>query len=69
MKKIFIILAISSVGFVACNNSGEGEKGADTTAVAPTEPASVTPAAPANTDTVINLDTNHAPAADTSVKK
>ncbi|MCF3112136.1 hypothetical protein LL912_25335 [Niabella sp. CC-SYL272] len=69
MKKIFTILAISSVGFIACNNAAEGDKSGDSTAVAPTDTTSITPAPPANTDTVINLDTNHAPAVDTTVKK
>lgn len=64
MKKLFILLAISSVGFVSCNNSAEGDKGADSTAVAP-DTAGVTAVPPANTDTVINLDTNHVPAGDT----
>lgn len=65
MKKIFILLAISSIGFVSCNNGAEGDKGADSTAVAP-DTAGVTPAPPANMDTVINLDTNNVPAGDTS---
>lgn len=55
MKKLFIVLAISSVGFVACNNSAEGDQTGDTTAVAPTE---VAPPPVENPDTLVNLDTN-----------
>ncbi len=62
MKKLFILLAISSIGFASCNNNAEGEKGADSTAVAP----DTIPVPPANIDTVINLDTNNVPAFDTS---
>lgn len=54
MKKLFIVLAVASLGFVACNNSGEKKDGADTTAT-PTE----TPAA---------TDTNHTAPADTTAK-
>ncbi|MGJ7033835.1 hypothetical protein [Niabella hirudinis] len=68
MKKLFIVLAISSVGFAACNNSAEGENGGDTTAAAPIDAPSVTPPAVGN-DTVVNLDTNHVAPVDTTVKK
>ncbi|MCH5718438.1 hypothetical protein [Niabella hibiscisoli] len=33
MKKLFILFAISSLGFVACNNAAEGEGGSDSTNV------------------------------------
>ncbi|MBO9595221.1 MAG: hypothetical protein J7599_20115 [Niabella sp.] len=69
MKKLFILLVISSIGFVSCNNNASSDKGADSTAVAP----DTIPVPPANIDTVINLDTNNAPAFDTvneqSIKK
>lgn len=31
MKKLFIVLAVASLGFVACNNETETEKTADST--------------------------------------
>ena len=40
MKKLFIVLAIASLGFVACNNESKTEvKTEDTTTVAPAAPA------------------------------
>ncbi len=33
MKKLFIVLAVVSLGFVACNNSGEKTETTDTPAV------------------------------------
>lgn len=57
MKKLFIVLAVASLGFVACNNESESVETPDTTVV--TEPvAPVTPdttvAAP---DTTASVDT------------
>lgn len=57
MKKLIIVLAIGSIGFVACNSGAEGDKGADSSAVAPTDAATVPPAI--TSDTVVNLDTNN----------
>jgi hypothetical protein len=40
MKKLLIVLAIASLGFVACNNESKTEvKTEDTTTVAPATPA------------------------------
>ncbi len=33
MKKLFIVLAVASLGFVACNNDGDKTPAADTPAV------------------------------------
>ena len=55
MKKVFALLAITSL-MVACNNSGESKPAADTTAVA----------APADTTAPAAADTTHAAAADTT---
>ena len=45
MKKLFIVLAIASLGFVACNNESKTEvKTEDTTTVAPAAPAQDTTA-------------------------
>lgn len=33
MKKLFIVLAVASLGFVACNNDSEGKTDKDTTVV------------------------------------
>lgn len=33
MKRLFIILAVATLGFVACNNSAENKTAEDTTAV------------------------------------
>ena len=52
MKKLFIVLAIASLGFVSCNNESKTEvKTEDTTTVAPAAP-----------------DTTTAPVADTTAK-
>jgi hypothetical protein len=46
MKKLFIVLAVASLGFVACNNEGEKNETADTPAVeAPPVPAVIDSAA------------------------
>lgn len=55
MKKLFIVLAVASLGFVACNNSGENKETTDT----PAAPATETPAAPAG-------DSATAPAGDSA---
>ena len=59
MKKLFIVLAIASLGFVACNNESKTEvKSEDTTAApAPPAPAPDTTAAPAQADTTAKADT------------
>ena len=55
MKKLFIVLAVSSLGFVACNNESKTEeKSADTT-LTTTPPADTTTPAPA--DTTVKADT------------
>ena len=51
MKKLFIVLAIASLGFVACNNESKTEVKAEDTVT------TVTPAAPATQDTVTVQDT------------
>jgi len=56
MKKLFIVLAIASLGFVACNNESKTEVKEDTTTVAPA-PAPDTTAAPAQADTTAKADT------------
>lgn len=35
MKKLFIVLAVASLGFVACNNDSESTETKDTTVVVP----------------------------------
>jgi hypothetical protein len=52
MKKLFIVLAIASLGFVACNNESKTEVKEDTT-------STVAPAP---------VDTTAAPAPDTTAK-
>jgi hypothetical protein len=52
MKKLFIVLAVASLGFVACNNEAKTEEKTDTTAA----PAVDTIAAPA-VDTTAKVDT------------
>lgn len=68
MKKLFIVLAISSVGFVACNSGADGENSGDTTAVAPVDTTSIAPPA-VNNDTMVNLDTNQVAPVDTAAKQ
>lgn len=54
MKKLFIVLAVASLGFVACNNESEtATENKDTTTVVAPDPA---PAAPAQ-DTTAQGDT------------
>ena len=47
MKKLFIVLAIASVGFVACNNESKTEVKSEDTATV------VTPVTPAPDTTVV----------------
>ncbi|ANH81259.1 hypothetical protein A8C56_09925 [Niabella ginsenosidivorans] len=69
MKKLFIVLVISSVGFVACNSGSNGDaNSSDSTAVAPTTPDSINAPEKAAGDTV-NLDTNAATHTDTAATK
>ncbi|MGE9314148.1 hypothetical protein ACLOAU_21015 [Niabella sp. CJ426] len=60
MKKLFILFAISSLGFVACNNASEGEGNSDSTGTS-SDTTAVDPTLgnpPVNpTDTMVNLDT------------
>lgn len=53
MKKLFIVLAVASLGFAACGNEGEKKEGSDTPAVKVDSPAVVTPAP----DTTVKTDT------------
>lgn len=70
MKKLFILFAISSLGFVACNNAAEGEGSADSTNSSDTSAVDPTLGNPPvnPTDTMVNLDTTAA-ATDTSAIK
>jgi hypothetical protein len=43
MKKLFIVLAVASLGFVACNNDSENKGTSDTPAVTVDSPAVVPP--------------------------
>jgi hypothetical protein len=52
MKKLFIVLAVASLGFVACNNESKTEEVKDTT-VTPAPDTLVTPAP----DTTVKPDT------------
>ena len=57
MKKLFIVLAVASLGFVACNNESKiEEKSADTTVVTAPVPDTTTvtpvPDTTAKTDTL-----------------
>ena len=68
MKKVLFLLAISSLGFVACNNSADGNSTEDSTAMSDStviDPTVGNP--PVNpTDTMVNVDTTTAPT-DTSL--
>jgi outer membrane murein-binding lipoprotein Lpp len=44
MKKLFILLAVASLGFVACNNEAENKETSDSPAVKIDTPAVVPPA-------------------------
>lgn len=59
MKKLFILFAISSLGFVACNNASESEDSTETSDTSVVDPTLGNP--PVNpTDTMVNLDTTAA---------
>lgn len=59
MKKLFIVLAVASLGFVACNNESKTEESKDTTTVV--TPVDTTVVVPADTtakvDTAAKVDT------------
>lgn len=65
MKKLFIVLAVASLGFVACNNEAEKTESNDT----PATPAPVETPAPAQDTTKKDTNTVTAPAGDTTAKK
>jgi hypothetical protein len=44
MKKLFIVLAIASLGFVACNNESKTEVKEDSTSTVTPAPEATTPA-------------------------
>ena len=54
MKKLFIVLAVASLGFVACNNESETK---ETTTDSVTAPVVDTTAAPVTVDTTVKADT------------
>ena len=55
MKKLFIVLAVASLGFVACNNESKTE---ETTTDTVTTPVDTTTVAPAPVDTTaVKADT------------
>lgn len=53
MKKLFIVLAVASLGFVACNNESKTEETSTDSVTAPVD----TTAAPATVDTTVTVDT------------
>ena len=48
MKKIFIVLAVASVGFVACNSEAENKPAEDTTVAVTVDTAVIAPVTPAD---------------------
>lgn len=58
MKKLFLVLAVASLGFVACNNEGETKETTDTTTVtAPVEPTPAPDTTAPVVDTTVKADT------------
>jgi len=58
MKKLFIVLAVASLGFVACNNESESTTTPDTTVVeAPVTPPATVDSPAASMDTTAAMDT------------
>lgn len=58
MKKLFIVLAVASLGFVACNNEAEKTETPDTTVVAPAAPdTTVVVTDTTKKDTTVVVDT------------
>jgi hypothetical protein len=69
MKKLFIVLAVASLGFVACNNEGTAEKAADSTAaVIDSTAGAMKDSVKATADTMVNKIDSAATAAKDSVK-
>ncbi len=67
MKKLFIVLAVASLGFVACNNESTTEVNPDSTAVETPAPAPATnDTLTIKADTTLTVDTLKK---DTSAKK
>ncbi len=62
MKKLFIVLAVASLGFVACNNESKTEEVATDSVTAPVVDTTAAPAV----DTTVKADTTVA--ADTTKK-
>ncbi len=54
MKKLFIVLAVASLGFVACNSEGETKEGGDTTVIETPAPVDTTVVVPVDTTVVID---------------
>lgn len=63
MKKLFIVLAVASLGFVACNNESE------TSTTAPDTTTTVTPAAPAPDSVTVPLPDSATVAVPDTTKK
>jgi hypothetical protein len=61
MKKLFIVLAVASLGFVACNNDSDKTETKDSTA---TSTETVTP--PVTNDTAATLPTDTLPKKDSA---
>ena len=56
MKKLFIVLAVASLGFVACNNESKTEETADTTVVTAPDSITVAPDTTVMVDTTVKVD-------------
>jgi hypothetical protein len=61
MKKLFIVLAVASLGFVACNNESDKKETNDSTATETVTPP-VDTTTPPVVDTLPKVDTSAAPA-------
>jgi hypothetical protein len=61
MKKLFIVLAVASLGFVACNNESDKTETKDSTATETVTPP-VDTTTPPVVDTLPKVDTSAAPA-------
>jgi hypothetical protein len=69
MKKLFIVLAVASLGFVACNNDGDKETPAVDSAALKATADSIAAAAKAQTDSIANAASNTIDSAANAAKK
>ncbi len=69
MKKLFVVLAVASLGFVACNNDAETKTTNDSTATVAQDSAANTPVVNDSLTAPVKDSTAKTPATDSAAKK